>query len=92
VSGARFDPGRVVATPGVLEAFKASGDDPLTYLVRHVAGDWGDLDACDQEENELSLQHGWRLLSAYTLTTGVKIWIITEVDRSLTTFLLPSEY
>jgi len=40
----------------------------------------------------LSLQHGWRILSAYTLSTGVKFWIITEADRSVTTFLLPDEY
>jgi hypothetical protein len=41
----------------------------------------------------LSLVHGFRLLSAYTLSTGVKFWIITEADRSATTtFLLPDEY
>jgi len=92
VSGIRFTPGSVVVTPGVLEAFRASGDEPLAYLVRHIAGDWGDLDEHDRHENELSLQHGWRLLSAYTLSTGVKFWIITEADRSVTTFLLPDEY
>jgi len=35
---------------------------------------------------------GCRLLSAYTLSNGTKIWIITEADRSTTTLLLPSEY
>ena len=35
---------------------------------------------------------GFRILSAYMLKTGVKIWIITEADRSVTTFLLPDEY
>jgi hypothetical protein len=59
VSGIRFTPGSVVATPGVLEAFRTSGDDPLAYLVRHIAGDWGDVDEHDRVENELSLQHGW---------------------------------
>jgi hypothetical protein len=53
---------------------------------------WGDVDEHDRRENELSLQHGWRLLSAYTLSTGVKFWILTEADRSVTTFLLPDEY
>ena len=92
MSRVRFSPGRVVTTPGALDAFKTSGDDPLAYLMRHIAGDWGDVDEHDRRENELSLRHGWRLVSAYTLTTGVKIWIITEADCSLTTFLLPSEY
>jgi len=92
VSGITFSPGTVVATPGALEAFRVSGDDPFAYLVRHIAGDWGDVDEHDREENELSLRHGLRLLSAYTLSTGVKLWVITEADRSITTLLLPSEY
>jgi hypothetical protein len=76
----------------VLEPFRASGESPLTFLQRHLAGDWGDLSLEDIRENELRLQHGWRTLSAYTLRTGVKFWIITEADRSVTTFLLPDEY
>jgi hypothetical protein len=55
-------------------------------------GDWGDLSLEDIREKELRLQHDWRTLSAYTLRTGVKFWIITEADRSVTTFLLPDEY
>jgi len=64
----------------------------MAYLVRHIAGDWGDVDEHDYRENELSLIQGFRLLSAYTLKTGTKIWIITEADRSATTVLLPEEY
>ena len=92
MTGVKFSPGTVVATPGILEAFSASGDALLAFLARHVAGDWGDVDAHDRRENELSLQHGWRLLSSYTLSTGVKFWIITESDRRVTTLLLPDEY
>jgi hypothetical protein len=92
VSGVKFSPGSVVATPGVLEAFRASGDDPLAYLVRHVAGDWGEVNAEDWRANEESLCIGERLLSAYTMSNGTKFWVITEADRSATTFLLPDEY
>jgi hypothetical protein len=46
----------------------------------------------DKAENELSVAQGYRILSAYTLTTGIKIWLISEADRSATTILLPSEY
>ena len=88
----KFQPGQIVATPGALDAFETSGEAPLAFLERHLAGDWGELDEHDTRENELSLQHGWRLLSAYTLSTGVKVWCITEADRSVTTFLLPDEY
>jgi len=92
VSGIKFSPGSIVATPGALAALEASGDDPMAYLVRHIAGDWGDVDEHDRRENELSLIHGLRLLSAYTLSSGTKIWVITEADRSATTVLLPEEY
>ena len=64
----KFQPGQIVATPGALEAFRASGESPLTFLQRHLAGDWGELDEHDTRENELSVLHGWRILSAYTLS------------------------
>jgi hypothetical protein len=69
-----------------------------TYLLRHVRGDWGELDAEDKAANERALQTGGRLLSAYTLPSGDRIWIITEATgghplvRELTTVLLPDEY
>ena len=75
-----------------MEAFTASGQSPLEFLQRHLAGDWGELDENDVRENEVSLQRGWRILSCYRLSTGVKFWVITEADRSVTTFLLPDEY
>jgi hypothetical protein len=88
----KFSPGSIVATPGALEAFRASGESPLTFLQRHLAGDWGELSTEDIRENELSLVHGFHLLSAYRLSDGTKIWVITEADRSSTCFLLPEEY
>ena len=64
----------------------------MEFLQRHAAGDWGEVDAHDKAENEYSLQQGFRLLAAYRLADGTKIWIITEADRSATTLLLPEEY
>lgn len=92
MAGEKFQPGHIVATPGALAALEASGEAPFDYLSRHVHGDWGEIDEHDRHENELSLIHGFRLLSAYTLRNGAKIWIITEGDRSATTLLLPEEY
>jgi hypothetical protein len=92
MSTAKFPLGQTVTTPGALEALEQAGQDPAALLARHIVGDWGDLDEEDKRENELSLAQGFRLLSAYHLTTGVKVWIITEADRSASTILLPSEY
>ena len=89
---AKFPLGRTVATPGALDALKEAGEGPAYYLDRHITGDWGDVPPEDAAENELSLKEGFRILSAYTLSTEVKIWVITEADRSSTTILLPEEY
>jgi hypothetical protein len=64
----------------------------LPYVQRHGARDWGDVDAADAAMNESALGTGGRLLSAYTLSSGRRLWIITEADRSATTVLLPEEY
>ncbi|PWU12012.1 MAG: hypothetical protein C5B51_01665 [Terriglobia bacterium] len=88
----RFPLGQVVATPGALTALEKVGESPATFIRRHVSGDWGEVDEHDRRENELSVHRGIRLLSAYNLSDGTRIWIITEADRSSTTLLLPSEY
>ena len=88
----RFNPGQVVATPGALAALEKAGQQPGDFLARHVSGDWGEVPPEDINENELSLQHGFRLLSAYRIIAGDRIWVITEADRSSTCILLPEEY
>jgi hypothetical protein len=87
-----FALGRMLATPGALEELARASQTPLDLLVRHAAGDWGDLDAEDSRANDEALVDGDRLLSAYRLSTGEKLWVITEADRSATTILRPSEY
>lgn len=84
--------GRLVATPGSLRALDEANQVAFEFLQRHVSGDWGEVCSEDWQENELSLRKGFRVLSAYTLSTGKKIWIITEADRYATTILLPEEY
>ena len=88
----RFPLGQIVATPGALKALAAAGHTPQEFISRHQTGDWGELDEEDRRENERSLKDDCRLLSAYSLKNGTKIWVITEADRSSTTILLPEEY
>lgn len=87
---ARFEPGRVVATPGALASTQP--EELQRCLARHVTGDWGELEDEDRAANEAAVAGGTRLLSAYTVSSGEKLWVITEWDRSVTTFLLPDEY
>lgn len=89
---ARFPLGVLVATPGALDAIIAAGDAIETFVSRHSVCDWGELERDDIMLNNLAVSRGERLLSAYHTSKGVKLWIITEADRSATTVLLPSEY
>jgi hypothetical protein len=86
--------GKTYVSRGAFAAFVSAfeTDSPSTYLARHASGDWGDLDEHDRKANEYALEHGLRVLSAYTLSSGERIWVITEADRSMTTILLPEEY
>lgn len=88
----KFDLGRLVATPGALEALVDAEQTPVEFVARHVRGDWGEVCEEDKQANEEALQHGERLLSAYRTRKGVKLWIITEADRSSSCVLLPEEY
>lgn len=88
----RFPLGRILATSGALSALANSGQTALEFLARHSRGDWGEVCKEDQAANDRAVEVGERILSAYKTTRGVRIWIITEWDRSVTTLLLPEEY
>ena len=85
-----FALGRLVATPAVLDAVPRK--ELFQALGRHLVCDWGDITEADKRNNESALQYGKRLLSAYQSEGGTRFWIITEADRSATTFLLPEDY
>ncbi|HZU30082.1 MAG TPA: hypothetical protein VFB79_03145 [Candidatus Angelobacter sp.] len=92
-----FPLGQILATPGVLAALEEAGSNPLIWIFRHAAGDWGTLSADDMKANSQALKDGSRILSAYLLSTGVKIWVITEAEdengnRVSTTLLRADEY
>ena len=81
--------------------FEACAPEYLAQcLTRHAGGDWGLVCKEDAASNDRALKEGGRILSSYALDPAKPskgfgdntLWIITESDRSATTFLLPSEY
>ena len=94
----RFELGQIVSTRGALAA--CSNVQLQKCLARHLTGDWGCVCAEDRQANEDALSEGLRILSAYPIDPAKPsegfgentLWIITEADRSVTTFLLPEEY
>lgn len=92
-SGTRLLPlGQVLATLGAVELLSSLKLAPLRFLLRHMAGDWGDICEEDRQANAEALVHSARVMSVYTLGATQRLWIITEADRSTTTLLLPEEY
>ena len=95
----QFKLGNIVATPGALAALEANEQNPLEFIAKHAACNWGDA-LCDEDKamNDLALQDGSRIMSSYYLKDHSKLWIITEAamdddgNRSATTLLLPDEY
>ena len=66
----------------------AIGHAEVARMLARVPWPYGAEDAA---ANDWALANGARLVSVYE-TTGGKVWLITEADRSATTALLPSEY
>ena len=87
----KFELGRLLITRGALTAIELLEIDGLELLGRHQGGDWSEMDEADIEANKQAVEVGTRIFSSYTVK-GLKIWIITEADRSTTTILLPDEY
>ena len=88
-----FPLGRVVATPGAIEAMQRRGLDAGFLLLRHVTADWGDMDDDDKTRNDHAMLAGTRIMSAYGREGAPdQLWVITEADRSSTTIQLPKEY
>jgi len=83
--------GKLVATPSALEALKEASQSYVEFVERHRRGDWGEVDGDDWERNDQSLKDGTRILSSFRTKNDVRIWIITEADRSSTCILLPGE-
>jgi hypothetical protein len=96
----KFELGQTVMTAGTAPFLRQNPDLMMSLLNRHRQGDWGDISAEDKKLNDEAVlndadedQRG-RVLSSYNVENGddEKIWIITEEDRSATTFLWPFEY
>jgi hypothetical protein len=91
-----FDLGRIVATPGALAA--CPHERLRACIALHIQCDWEHSPPADRKANFDALFNGERIFSIYPIDPAKpcagdnRLWIITEADRSATTFLLPDEY
>ena len=54
---AKFKLGKVVMTPGAIEALGNSNQIPDSFLRRHQSGDWGEIGDEDSALNDESIAH-----------------------------------
>lgn len=88
--------GRVVLSPKAQERVRTDNAFAVfafSSLDRHAAEDWGNISDHDKSLSDDALRYGGPILSSYIFPVDhTKIWIVTNVDRSLTTILFPDEY
>lgn len=95
---AKFRLGYLASTCNAFEALQRNNVTALSLLRRHLSGDWGVVSDEDAFVNDMALQDGSRVLSAYLLPDETTIWIITDAEideehnREATTILLPEDY
>jgi hypothetical protein len=87
-----FPLGSIYMTSGAIEALGEAGQSAQEFISRHARLEQGELCDEDHRENLYSVDKCLRIFSAFKTARGVKLWVITEADRSATTILLPSEY
>jgi hypothetical protein len=87
-----FRLGDICITSGAQAALTAHAVNPATLLDRHVTGDWSNLSPGDIKANRDAVADGARVLSSYRIAPKIRIWLITEADRTSSMILLPEEY
>lgn len=91
-SPVRFQLGRIYATPSALDALEDAVESAQDFINRRARLEQGELCDEDYKENLFSIDKPLRIFSAFGTANGIKVWVITEADRSVTTLLLPDEY
>ncbi len=96
---ALFSLGHVVATPAALALIQEHGASVPELLRRHLTGDWQEMCTSDRDANWGAVLEGeTRVFSSFDIAPEghadkpIKIWVITEWDRSVTTVLRPEDY
>ena len=90
-----FPLGAVFVTPGALSEARRLNDELGNYVKRHHHGDWGEMSDEDRMANDLAVQDGSRIFSAYRMNDNeTRLWVITDAEvmpgiRLTTTVLLP---
>jgi hypothetical protein len=86
-----FHLGELSATPEALAAARAAGVQVVEAVLRHLGGDWGDVDDQTRAANHDAVTAGGTLRSVYRLTgASDAVVVTTDADRAHTIVALAS--
>ena len=86
-----FQTGDIRISRRCLQVLGAINLHPLSLIVRHEVGDWGDLDDGQRAANVEALAVRNTIVSRYRPAEGIDLWVITQDDRERTWILLSDE-
>lgn len=89
-----FHSGILCASPETVRLINSGYQESATLkscLLRHLCGDWGDLDEQQRHYNDHCLTTGDRLISTYKIGGGKKLIISTEPAIAATLLYLDGE-
>jgi hypothetical protein len=87
----RFDGGCLLITPPAEKLMQRYSVDPYQLLERHCSGEWGEQSDEDKKAWDRALEKGFSVMSVYKVG-GEEVWLITDVERRTTTFLVSEEH
>jgi hypothetical protein len=86
-----FGVGEMAATAQALAAARAAGMSILDTMLRHLGGDWGDVDHRGATANDDAVLAGGPLRSVFPLRTGDAVVVTTDAERGGTVAALASQ-
>lgn len=86
-----FAPGTLKLSEKVHWLAKRGLIDPLSYVQRHVRGDWGVIDEATRQTNDAALSQDHVIFSRYRITPHLDVIVMTNDDQSITAVQLPEE-
>ena len=83
-TAAQFDLGALIVASDALEAIEDAGQTAMEFFSRHAIGDLEDIEAIDIAR-QLYITKGLRVSSFHRTRKNVSLFVVTEVDRLMTT-------
>jgi hypothetical protein len=83
--------GAVSVSPAAAAAVTAANDEVLSLLVRHAAGDWGDVDDQERTDNWAALTGNSGSVASVFRVGSVSVAVVTNMSPRETSIVLLSE-